>query len=137
MPFHHLGTAGITQADDPGNFIVSLAYGIVSGASEDLAFVVICHFHDISVTSGNYECHKWRLKIRVLDIVGAHMTVHVIDAYQGNVLGEGQSLSRCNSNYYGADESRAVSDSYKIHVVRSVTPASDRASSRTLFMFCR
>ena len=106
------GPPGKAEAQDAGSLVEGLARGIVSRATKEGVAAVVLHEQEVGVAAGRDETHQreaaLRVRIGILEPVGVHVALEVVDSHQGQTRGQCQRLGGVHSHEQGPGQARAV-----------------------------
>ena len=113
-----LGSAGIAQPDLARHLVKGLSGRVILGPSQDLIFTVVPDQDQMGVAAGDNEAGKGRFQRRLRDIVGADMSLDVVDTDQGDPGRKAQSLGGGDTDQEGADQAGPVGDGDGVHLLQ-------------------
>lgn len=119
------GSAGIAEAEELGNFVVSFAGGIVASAAEEAVAPAFADFEEVGVSTADDESQGREVAAGIHD-GGVDVSFEMIDADEGLGGDEAEGFGVGESDEEGANESGSFGDGDGVEIRESALGAIER-----------
>ena len=110
--------ARISKPDGSRHFIVGFSRSIIAGAPQNLVFSIFFHTDQMGMSAGYHKTQKWRLQIRIFNVIGRNVSLDMMHPYQRKIFGIGNRFCLCHTDQKSPNKSRTVSDPDGIDIVQ-------------------